>query len=194
MDERMLKTGPEENDLGISFNEKLTFEQHINAKVNKANSLVGMLRRTFIDLDKDVFKLLFISIVRPHLEYGAPIWNPYTKKLINLIENVQRRATKLIPGMSNFRYRERFEKMELPTLQYRRYRGDMIEVHKLSHHFYDQKTANNILDFEQAHSHNIRGYPFKIFKLNCKKDRITEQWNNLPLHIATAPIMNAFKL
>ena len=102
--------------------------------------------------------------------YGTPIWNPYTKKLINLIENVQRRATEPIPGMSNLSYRERLEKMELPTLQYRRYREDMIEVYKLSHHFYDQKTSNNLLDFEQAHSHNIRGHPFKIFKLNCKKD------------------------
>ena len=93
MDERRLKAVSEEKDLGISFNDNLTFEKHINEKVNKANSLVGMVRRTFVYLDKDVFKVLFISIVRPHLEYGAPIWNPYTKKLINQIENVQRRAT-----------------------------------------------------------------------------------------------------
>ena len=145
MDERRLKAVSEEKDLGISFNDNLTFEKHINEKVNKANSLVGMVRRTFIHLDKDVFKVLFISIVRPHLEYGAPIWNSYTKKLINQIENVQRRATKLIPGMHNLSYRERLEKLELPTLQYRRYRGDMIEVFKFSHDFYE---TNKLLDFE----------------------------------------------
>ena len=69
-----------------------------------------MLRRTFVHRDKDVFKLLFVSIVRPHLKYGAPIWNTYTNKLINKIENVLRRATKLIPSMFNLRYRERLEK------------------------------------------------------------------------------------
>ena len=137
MDERRLKAVSEEKDLGISFNDNLTFEKHINEKVNKANSLIGMVRRTFVHLDKDVFKILFISIVRPHLEYEAPIWNPYTKKLINQIENVQLRATKLIPGMHNLSYRERLEKLELPTLQYRRYRGDMIEVFKFSHDFYE---------------------------------------------------------
>ena len=88
MDERRLKEVSEEKDLRISVNDNLTFEKHINEKVNKANSLVGMVRRTFFHLDKDVFKVLFISTVRPHLEYGAPIWNPYTKKLINQIENV----------------------------------------------------------------------------------------------------------
>ena len=186
MDERRLKAVSAEKDLGISFNDKLTFEQHINEKVNLTNSLVGMLRRTFAHLDKYVFKVLFISIVRPHLEYGAPIWNPYTRKLISQIENVQRRATKLIPGMHNLTYRERLEKWELPTLQYRRYRGDMIEVYKMSHDFYETKTSNKLLDFEKAHPHNIRGHPFKIVKLNCKKDvgkyyfkyRVTEQWNS----------------
>ena len=198
MDERRLKAVSKEKDLGISFNDNLTFEKHINEKVNKANSLVGMVRRTFVRLDKDVFKVLFISIVRPHLEYGAPIWNPYTKKLIDEIENVQRRATKLIPGMHNLSYRERPEKLELPTLQYRQYRGDMIEVFKFSHDFYE---TNKLLDFEKAPPHNIRGHPFKIIKQNCKKEvrkyyfkyYVTEQWNNLPLHIVIAPSLNVFK-
>ena len=58
MDERRLKAVAEEKDLGISSNDNLTFEKHINEKVNKANSLVGMVRRTLVHLDKDVFKVL----------------------------------------------------------------------------------------------------------------------------------------
>ena len=83
-------------------------------------------------------------------------------------------------------------------LQYRRYGGDMIEVFKFSHDFYE---TNKLLDFEKAPPHNIRGNPFKIIKQNCKKDvrkyyfkyRVIEQWNNLPLHIVIAPSLNVFK-
>ena len=59
------------------------------------------------------------------------------KRNIDMIENVQKRATKQIPGMNNLPYEERLRKLELPTLSYRRLRGDMIEVvvnvHSLKH-------------------------------------------------------------
>ena len=96
MDERRLKTVQTEKDLGIYFQSNLSFDEYIASKVKTATSLVGLIRRSFTHLDKDMFRTLFTSIVRPHLEYGAPIWNPHSKKLINMIENVQRRASKLI--------------------------------------------------------------------------------------------------
>ena len=61
MDERRLKAVAEEKDLGISFNDNLTFEKHINEKVNKANSLVGIVRRAFVHLDKDVFQVVLFD-------------------------------------------------------------------------------------------------------------------------------------
>ena len=70
MDDVKLKVVDKEKDLGIIFDNTLSFEEHITSKVNKANSLVGMLRRSFVYMDKDMFKTLFVSIVRPHIEYG----------------------------------------------------------------------------------------------------------------------------
>ena len=116
-------------------------------KVSKANSLVGMIRRTFVYLDKDMFKKLFTAIVRPHLEYGATVWNPSKKTQIDKIERVQRRATKLIPGLNSLTYKERLLALNMPTLQYRRYRGDMIELYKISHNFYDPAPINNFINF-----------------------------------------------
>ena len=72
--------------------------------VNKANRSVGIMRKTFDYMDENMFKLLFKSLVRPHLEYGAPVWSPHTNKLKDQIENVQRRATKTVPGLSNLTY------------------------------------------------------------------------------------------
>ena len=54
------------------------------------------------------------------------ILQPYLKKHIDMIENIQRRATKLIPGLSDLSYEDRLRRLKLPSLAYRRSRGDMI--------------------------------------------------------------------
>ena len=76
LNEKQLKTVAAEKDLGVIIDNKLSFEAHIADKIKKANALAGMLRRSFTYLNVDMFKSLFTSIVRPHLEYGAPIWSP----------------------------------------------------------------------------------------------------------------------
>ena len=72
--------------------------------------------RSFAHLDKDMFKQLFTSIIRAHVECGAPTWNHHSKKLIVMIENVQRREPRLIPGLSHLTHQERLESMKLPSL------------------------------------------------------------------------------
>ena len=67
---------------------------------------MGMIGRNFAFLDRDMFKQLFVAMVRPHLEYGAKVWNPHFKKQITLIGNVQRRAAKQIPGLAHLSYLE----------------------------------------------------------------------------------------
>ena len=99
MDETRLKTVIGEKDLGIYFESNLSFAKHIACEVKKATSVAGLIRKSFTYLDKDMFRTLFTTIVRPHLEYGAPIWNPHSKRLIDLIENVQRRASKNDPWL-----------------------------------------------------------------------------------------------
>ena len=94
--------------------------------INKANRLLGIIRRSFCALDNNSFTLLYKAIVRPHLEYAATIWNPYKKGYIDGLEKVQRRATKLLQNISHLSYPERLAALSLPTLVYRRIRGDMI--------------------------------------------------------------------
>ena len=63
------------------------------------------------------------AIVRPHLEYCIQAWSPYLRKYINMLEKIQRRATKLIPNLT---YEERLEECGLTTLDTRRLEGDQI--------------------------------------------------------------------
>ena len=80
-----------------------------NEKVNKANSILGVIRWSFEYLDARTFRLLYTSLVRPHLEYANAVWNPYIMKHIDMIENVQRRATRLVPGLDTLDYENRLK-------------------------------------------------------------------------------------
>ena len=117
----------DEKDLGITIDSDLKFEEHISRKVKVANAIVGQMRRSFSYLDCDTFKRIFVAFVRPHLEYGEAVWSPHLVKNIDAIENVQIRVTKLVDGLSELDYSERLKKLDLPTLAYRRTRGDIID-------------------------------------------------------------------
>ncbi len=122
-----------EKDIGVHIDNKLRFDTHISTKINKSNSIMGIVRRTFEHMDKEIFCHVFKGLVRPHLEYANQVWAPHLKKHIEAIENVQRRATKLVPGLYDTPYQERLKILNLPSLAYRRMRGDMVEVFKLMH-------------------------------------------------------------
>ena len=63
-----------EKDLGVQIDERLSFSNHISEKVNKANKIMGLIRRTFVALDKASFKPLYMSLVRPILDYANQVW------------------------------------------------------------------------------------------------------------------------
>ena len=75
---------------------------------------------------------LYKAIVRPHLEYCIQAWNQYLRKDVdNVLEKIQRRPTKLIPGLRDPTYEERLNECGLTTLETRRLKGDQIEVFKI---------------------------------------------------------------
>ena len=104
-------------------------------------------------------------MVRPQLEYGAPVWAPHGYghlKQIDTIENIQMRATKMVPGMPSS-YPERLRLLKKPTLAYRRERGDMIQVYKMLTGCYD-KTLPQILEKNESH---LRGHHFEFVAGKC---------------------------
>ena len=79
----------------------LKWNLQVKKAANKANSMLGMLKRTFTYWSCDSLKILYTIFVRPHLEYAASVWSPYLSKYIKIMEVVQRRATKLVPCLKN---------------------------------------------------------------------------------------------
>jgi hypothetical protein len=97
---------------------------------------LGMLKRSFkIWSYPRTFKLLYTTCVRPHLEYSVPVSNALKKKEIKKIEKVQERATRLVPHLSDLSYNERLINLNLPILEEKRTRGDMIQMNKIYKEF-----------------------------------------------------------
>jgi hypothetical protein len=176
----------EEKDLGVLIDSNLKFDEHIATKVKKANTIVGLIRRSFSHLDANLFKILFASYVRPHLEYAQAVWAPHLKKHINMIENVQRRATKSIDGFKNLSPQERLEKLKLPTLTYRRMRNDLVEIYK-HFHVYDKDTISRRFQHQTRTSrrHNYQLVPripkdgVRGVQTNSFYFRTTKPWNEV---------------
>ena len=91
-----------EKDIGIPVDYKFKFGTHITSKINTANRNLAIIRRSFTYKDKTIFLHLHKSLVRPHLEYASPVLFSFLKKYqVAPLENVQRRATKLLPSIKN---------------------------------------------------------------------------------------------
>lgn len=85
-----------EKDIGVNFDDGLKFSEHISICVKNANMKLGLIRRSFEYMDRDMFLNLYKSLIRPTLEYASVVWSPSLKKDIVSLENIQRRATKLV--------------------------------------------------------------------------------------------------
>ena len=199
LDSYTLEKVDHEKDIGITLDENLKFEIHTANKIKKAHSMFALIRRIFEFLDADTFVPLYKTLVRVHLDYASSVWAPYRKKLITDLENVQRRVTKQLPGMKEISYEERLKILKLPTLQYRRIRGDMIEVFKIMNNYYDSDASINLP--QQAGT--TRGHDKKLYQRRYEKDirkfyftnRIVHNimWNTLPNDVVNAPSINSFK-
>jgi len=94
-------------DLGVIFNEKLQVGKQCLKAASKANQILGMIKRTFVSRKKEFIIPLYKSLLRPHLDYCKQAWRPHLRKDIEVIERVQRRATRLIDKCRGFEYGER---------------------------------------------------------------------------------------
>ena len=188
-----------EKDLGVHVDPLLSFENHISITVKKVRSLSGLIIRSFSFKTIDIMLPIYISKVRLILEYANVVWMPYKRKHIDLIESVQRHFTRYIIGMKEMRYEDRLKSLKLYSLEYRRFRGDMIEVFKMCHGHYDPITTKTLLTYNNKS--NTRTNDFKLLKnrvnstqfLNFFTNRVINPWNKLPREAVNAGSINAFK-
>jgi len=99
--------------------------------------------------------------IKSHLEYANTVWSPYKQYLIEEVDKVQKRETKLVHECKHLLYAARLKYLKLPTLKYRRHRGDMIETYKITHGLYDTAVMPNLMMSQVSHT---RGNMYKLQK------------------------------
>ena len=123
-------------DLGVTISKDLSRDNHISITVNKANNLLGLMKRSVGTTNEN--SMLYLSLVRPILEYAVPVWCPYIFEDIHALESIQRRASRLAVNQhkGEMPYVHRCKLLKWPSLSDRRNYISLIECYKLIFGYY----------------------------------------------------------
>ena len=130
LSDKPLSAVDHQKHLGVWLESSLSWDYHINDICTKANKVLGLIRRTFGPNNSEGVSTAYKTLVRPILEYGCQVWNPYLVKHIKSIESIQRRATRVICG-SEKEYQERLGVLKWPSLELRRKFICLVQMYKI---------------------------------------------------------------
>lgn len=180
-------------DLGILFDDKLTFRQHYEHITNKANQLLGFVLRSTKGFKKPNSLLyLYYSLVRSVLEYGSSIWSPHYMVHSDSIERVQKKCLRILcyrqhVGRTNLNYERRLEKYNVQPLNTRRQYLDLVYLYKIVNSIIDSPDLLSNISFNIKFS-SRRAKVTKLFALQVYKNntsyfnpivRMARQFNDL---------------
>ena len=200
MNGNVLETVKHHPYLGVEISNDLSWAQHIKQTSNKANKMLGLLRRNIHSCSKDVKDIAYKTLVRSKLEYCGGIWDPYYENNKSTMEKVQRRAARFV--MNNYKKRESVTNMlsdlNWETLEERRTKLRLIAIYKEAHGI----TPSNIkikinkgVNTRSSSGNYIITEP--PFKKKCYQysmyPRTIREWNFLPPDVQATPDLLAFK-
>lgn len=194
---KLLATSETERDLGVIFNTNLKWKNQVIEATNKANQMLGRIRKSFARFDCKLLRSLYLTFVRPLLEFAVPVWSPILKSDCENVERIQRRATKFVSSIRNKPYESRLKALNIPNLVERRKRGDLIQLYKFMHGIESVEKSNNFnVTKNQGRGHCLK-YHKEISRLQHRDNfffnRTANIWNSLPNELVEAPNVNSFK-
>ena len=118
--------------LGVELGNYLNWNHHIDQTTTKANGILAFLRRNLNKCSKEVKEKAYTTLVRPNLEYGSSVWDPFRQYQIDAVEMVQRRAARFVTGQYN-RYQSvtsMLQELKWTSLQQRRQEQRLVNLYK----------------------------------------------------------------
>ena len=185
-------------DLGITVDRSLKFHGHVDILVNKASALANQLLRSTVNRSEEFMVTLFVSHIRPLLDYCSTVWNLGYIGDIKKLESVQRRWTKQVENLFDVNYQSRLRTLQLFSIEGRLLRADLIKIWKI---FNDEEGLGLEVLFDRNTHSATRGHRFKIAVPVCRTDlksrffnaRRVLVWNSLPGKIVEVDSVEKFK-
>ena len=186
--------------LGVTIDEHLSFNEHISRICHKANSMNAFLQRNIKSCPPRVKEICYKIMVRPIIEYACTVWSPHTKKNIQSLEAVQRRAARFVQNDYGFTssVTAMLQDLGWPTLEERRWSIKATMLFKILHNMVcipADQYLSIVTDHTRRHQPRLKQYPFfhvDAFIYSFFPSTVVI-WNTLPDNVINVRTIDEFK-